>query len=83
MQLIDLRSPGKSARTFTNFTGSVTSIDCDCSTSVVAATSLDRFLRVFDLDTKDLLHKVNLVAILILFPEKILTSILLKNFYIF
>lgn len=59
MQLIDLKSPGKCVKTFTNFTGSVTSIDCDCNAGVVAAASLDRHLRVFDLDSKEVLYKVS------------------------
>lgn len=59
MQHLDLKT-NKCLRTFTSFTGSVTSIECDPMDSVVAATSLDRHLRIFNLETKELLHKVYL-----------------------
>jgi ribosome biogenesis protein NSA1 len=58
MQLLDLRAPGKLLQTFTGFTGSITSIVCDPVEPLVATTSLDRFLRVHHLETKDLVYKV-------------------------
>ena len=58
MQLLDLRAPGKCVRTFTTFTGSVTSIACDPQEPLVATTSLDRYLRVHHLETKELVYKV-------------------------
>lgn len=58
MQLIDLKMPGKCLKTFTTFTGSVTSIACDPTEPIVASTSLDRYLRIHNLDTKELLYKV-------------------------
>lgn len=57
MQLLDLRAPGKCLKTFTTFTGSVTSIVCDPVEPLVATTSLDRFLRVHNLETKELVYK--------------------------
>ncbi|CAG9820332.1 unnamed protein product [Phaedon cochleariae] len=57
MQLLDMRI-GKCSKTFTTFTGSVSSIVCDPAEPYVATASLDRFLRIHNLDTKELLHKV-------------------------
>ncbi|EFA06164.1 WD repeat-containing protein 74 [Tribolium castaneum] len=69
MQLLDMRAPGKCLKTFTTFTGSVTSIVCDPVEPLVAATSLDRFLRFHNLETKELVYKgylkQNLTKILI------------------
>lgn len=61
MQLIDLKSPGKCVKTFKTFTGSVTSIICDPIEPLVISTSLDRHLRIHNMDTKELLYKVNYV----------------------
>lgn len=61
MQLIDLKAPGKLVKTFKTFTGSVTSIVCDPVEPLVLSTSLDRHLRVHNIDTKELLYKVLLV----------------------
>jgi ribosome biogenesis protein NSA1 len=70
MQLLDLRAPGKLLQTFTGFTGSITSIVCDPVEPLVATTSLDRFLRVHHLETKDLVYKVYL--------KQNLTKVLMK-----
>lgn len=59
MQLIDLRTPGKCVKTFKTFTGSVTSITCDAMEPLVLSTSLDRHLRIHNIDTKELLYKVS------------------------
>ncbi|RZC36817.1 WD repeat-containing protein 74 [Asbolus verrucosus] len=70
MQLLDLRAPGKCLKTFTTFTGSITSIVCDPVEPLVATTSLDRFLRVHNLENKDLVYKA--------FLKQNLTRILMK-----
>ncbi|XP_044265900.1 WD repeat-containing protein 74 [Tribolium madens] len=70
MQLLDLRAPGKCLKTFTTFTGSVTSIVCDPVEPLVATTSLDRFLRFHNLETKELVYKAYL--------KQNLTKILMK-----
>ncbi|XP_018320207.1 WD repeat-containing protein 74 [Agrilus planipennis] len=57
LQLIDLKLPTRCLKTFKSFTGSVTDIAYDPGKSIVATTSLDRFLRIHDLETKELLHK--------------------------
>lgn len=62
MQHVDLRSPGKCLKTFKTFTGSVTSITCDAVEPLVISTSLDRHLRIHNLDTKELLHKASIAA---------------------
>ncbi|KAJ8924079.1 hypothetical protein NQ315_006860 [Exocentrus adspersus] len=59
MQVLDLKV-GKCLRTFTSFTGSITSIACDPVEPYVVSTSLDRHLRIHNLETKELLHKVYL-----------------------
>lgn len=66
MQLLDLKTAAKCLRTFTTFTGSVTSIVCDPTEPIVATTCLDRYLRVHNLDTKEILYKVtNLIITLV------------------
>lgn len=57
IQLIDLRSTKRCIRTYKSFTGGVTGLVCDISSPVVISTSLDRFLRIHDLDNKNLLYK--------------------------
>ncbi|XP_028131079.1 WD repeat-containing protein 74 [Diabrotica virgifera virgifera] len=68
MQLLDMKA-GKCMKTFTSFTGSVSSIVCDPLEPYVFSASLDRYLRVHNLETKELLHKVymkiNLTSLLI------------------
>lgn len=63
MQLIDLKAPGSCVKTFKTFTGSVTSIACDPVEPLVISTSLDRFLRIHNVETKELLHKVNISSV--------------------
>lgn len=63
MQLIDLKVPGKCLKTYKSFTGSVTGIQCDALEPVVISTSLDRFLRVHNLETKELIYKVKITNI--------------------
>lgn len=58
MQLLDMRN-AKCLKTFTTFTGSITDIHCDPFEPFIFTTSLDRFLRVHNLETKELLHKVS------------------------
>nr|CAI5856025.1 unnamed protein product [Callosobruchus analis] len=57
MQLLDMKA-GKCVKTFTSFTGSVTSIVCDPLEPYVCTTSLDRYLRVHNLETKELVHNI-------------------------
>lgn len=56
MQWLDLRTC-KVLKTYTTFTGSVTSIVCDPVEPYVASVSLDRHLRVHHLETKKLVYK--------------------------
>ncbi|XP_074039706.1 WD repeat domain 74 lethal (2) k09848 [Leptinotarsa decemlineata] len=69
MQLLDMKA-GKCVKTFTSFTGSVTSIACDPVEPYVATTSLDRYLRIHNLDNKELIHKV--------YMKQSLTKLLMK-----
>ncbi|KAJ8936547.1 hypothetical protein NQ314_012287 [Rhamnusium bicolor] len=69
MQLLDMKA-GKCLRTFMSFTGSVTGIACDPSEPYVASISLDRHLRIHNLETKELLHKI--------YMKQNLTHILMK-----
>ncbi|CAH0551530.1 unnamed protein product [Brassicogethes aeneus] len=59
MLLLDMKA-GKCLNTFMSFSGSVTSIQCDPNEPVVASTSLDRHLRIHNMETKALLNKVYL-----------------------
>lgn len=58
IQLLDLRQPPNCVRTFKSFTGAVTAVACDPASPVIASASLDRYLRIHNLDTKELLYKV-------------------------
>lgn len=69
MQLLDLKA-NKCLKTFTSFTGSVTSIVCDPMEPFVTSASLDRFIRVHNLETKELVHKI--------YMKQNLTKLLLK-----
>lgn len=62
IQYIDMKN-GKCLKTFTGMVGSVTSLLCDPIEPVLISTSLDRFLRLYNLETKQLLHKVNIPSI--------------------
>lgn len=69
MQLLDLKA-NKCTKTFTSFTGSVTSITCDPVEPFVISASLDRFIRVHNLETKELVFKV--------YMKQSLTNVLVK-----
>ncbi|XP_052802564.1 WD repeat-containing protein 74-like [Mya arenaria] len=56
MALLDLRK-GKLIHQFKGFAGSIRSLKCNSSQSVVASCGLDRFLRLHDVNTKQLLYK--------------------------
>ncbi|XP_030075164.1 WD repeat-containing protein 74 isoform X2 [Microcaecilia unicolor] len=55
--IIDLRQ-GKLVKCLKGFAGSVRSIQCHASLPLVASCGLDRFLRVHNIEDKQLLHKV-------------------------
>ncbi|XP_065168968.1 WD repeat-containing protein 74 [Atheta coriaria] len=56
IQLIDMRQ-GKCVKTFQPFAGAVTSIICDQKLPYVVSTSLDKHLRIHNVDTKEVVHK--------------------------
>ncbi|XP_045474850.1 WD repeat-containing protein 74 [Harmonia axyridis] len=56
IEYIDMKK-GKCLRTFTGTCGSVTSLLCDPVEPILFATSLDRYLRIYNLDTKEILNK--------------------------
>ncbi|XP_044745544.1 WD repeat-containing protein 74 [Coccinella septempunctata] len=56
VEYVDMKN-GKCLRTFTNICGSVTSVLCDPVEPILFTTSLDRYLRIFDLDSKKILYK--------------------------
>lgn len=56
--MIDLRQPVKLLNTYKSFTGSVSCIRCDPLSPLMMSTSIDRHLRIHDMETKELLHKV-------------------------
>ncbi|CAG9762083.1 unnamed protein product [Ceutorhynchus assimilis] len=69
MQWLDLRQPAKVLKTYTSFTGSVSSIVCN--EPFVASVSLDRYLRVHNMQTKELVSK--------LYMKQNLTKLLVKQ----
>nr|XP_034196021.1 WD repeat-containing protein 74 [Osmia lignaria] len=62
MKLVDLRKPSKVLNTYKGFLGSVTGIACSTSEPYVVSVSLDRYLRIHHIDTKQLLRKVYLTS---------------------
>lgn len=58
MNLVDLRKSGTVLNTYKGFVGGVTGVACSASNPYVASVSLDRFLRIHHMDTKELLKKV-------------------------
>lgn len=62
MNLVDLRKPGKTLNTYKGFAGGVTGIACSTSEPYVVSVSLDRYLRIHHIDTKQLLKKVYLTS---------------------
>ncbi|XP_060066310.1 WD repeat-containing protein 74-like [Ylistrum balloti] len=71
MALIDLRK-GAMVQQYKGFAGGIRCIQCHESQPLVASCGLDRFLRVHDLETRELLHKVYLKSKLncLLFSRK-------------
>ena len=59
MGLLDIRQ-GKLVHLFKGFAGGIRSVQCHASKPVVASCGLDRFLRVHDIESKALIHKVYL-----------------------
>lgn len=56
MALLDIRT-GKLVHNFKGFAGSIRSIQCHSSQPVVASCGLDRFFRVHDINSRELIHK--------------------------
>lgn len=71
MALIDLRK-GAMVQHYKGFAGGIRCIQCHENLPLVASCGLDRFLRVHDLNTRDLLHKIYLKSKLncLLFGKK-------------
>lgn len=70
LQLIDMKT-GKCLKTFTTFTGSITCIVCDPVEPYITTASLDKFLRVHNIETKELIHKM--------YMKQNLTKLLVKS----
>ena len=51
---------GKMVQQYKGFAGSIRSIQCSPAGPVVASCGLDRYLRIHDVNTKQLLQKVNI-----------------------
>lgn len=62
MNLIDLRKPSAILNTYKGFAGGVTGIACSTNNPFVASVSLDRYLRIHHIDTKELLKKIYLTS---------------------
>jgi ribosome biogenesis protein NSA1 len=57
MALIDLRAKGKVVQHYKGAEGSIRDVCCHPSQNVVASCGLDRFLRIHDIDSREVLHK--------------------------
>ncbi|KAK1128298.1 hypothetical protein K0M31_002767 [Melipona bicolor] len=62
MNLVDLRKPAKILNTYKGFVGGVTGIACSRNEPYVVSVSLDRYLRIHHIDTKELLKKMYLTS---------------------
>lgn len=61
MNLVDLRKPGKILNTYRGFAGGITGIACSTSEPYIVSVSLDRYLRIHHIHTKELLKKVVII----------------------
>lgn len=61
LNLVDLRKSGTMLNTYKGFTGGVTGVTCSTTNPYVASVSLDRHLRVHDINTKKLLKCVRVL----------------------
>lgn len=61
MNLVDLRKPAKILNTYKGFVGGITGLACSKNEPYVVSVSLDRFLRIHHIDTKELLKKVKVI----------------------
>lgn len=61
LNLVDLRKSGTVLNTYKGFTGGVTGVACSIK-PYVASVSLDRYLRIHDIDTKKLLKSIYLTS---------------------
>lgn len=63
MNLVDLRKPAKVLNTYKGFVGGVTGIACSTVEPYIISVSLDRYLRIHHINTKQLLKKVQFIFI--------------------
>lgn len=57
MALIDLRGKGKVVQQYKGAEGGIRSVDCHPMQNMVASCGLDRYLRLYDIDSRKLIHK--------------------------
>ncbi|XP_074097086.1 WD repeat domain 74 lethal (2) k09848 isoform X2 [Cotesia typhae] len=62
MNLVDLRKPGKVLNTYKGFVGGITAISCPKNNPYIVSVGLDRYLRIHNINTKELLQKVYLTS---------------------
>lgn len=62
MNLVDLRKPAKVLNTYKGFVGGVTGIACSTVEPYIISVSLDRYLRIHHINTKQLLKKIYLTS---------------------
>ncbi|KAL2737865.1 WD repeat-containing protein 74 isoform X2 [Vespula squamosa] len=62
MKLIDLRKPGKILHTYKGLVGGITGLASSKVGPYVVSTSLDRYLRVHHIDTREMIKKVYLTS---------------------
>lgn len=62
LNLIDLRKLGTVLNTYKGFTGGVTGVICSTTNPYIASVSLDRYLRIHNIDTKEILKSIYLTS---------------------
>lgn len=62
MNLVDLRKSGRILNTYKGFAGGITGIACSVTNPYIASVSLDRYLRIHHIDTKELVKNIYLTS---------------------
>lgn len=58
LNLVDLRMKGKLSKMYKGATGAITGVNCFKNRNIVISTSLDRHMRIYNAESKKMVHKV-------------------------
>jgi hypothetical protein len=63
LNLIDLRKKGNIDKSYKDAVGAITDVSYYDTRDVIISSSLDRHLRVYDFETRDLVYKVGVLLL--------------------